>query len=104
MAARPLTEAVQQAEAALSGGNYRSAVDTCRRVLGQFPEFATAHRVLGEALLEDGDIAGAEHAFADVLQRDPQSSAAYTGLSKIAESRGDQETALAYAQVAWENA
>jgi tetratricopeptide (TPR) repeat protein len=104
MAARPLTEAVQQAEAALSGGNYRSAVDTCRRVLGQFPEFATAHRVLGEALLEDGDVAGAEQAFADVLQRDPQSSAAYTGLSKIAESRGDRDTALAYAQVAWENA
>ena len=104
MAARPLIEAVQQAEEALSGGNYRSAVDTCRRVLGQFPEFATAHRVLGEALLEDGDVAGAEYAFADVLQRDPQSSAAYTGLSRIAESRGDQETALAYAQVAWENA
>ncbi|HEX7103136.1 MAG TPA: tetratricopeptide repeat protein [Nitrolancea sp.] len=104
MAARPLTEAVQQAEEALNDGNYRSAVDTCRRVLGQFPEFATAHRVLGEALLEDDDIAGAEHAFADVLQRDPQSSAAYAGLSKIAESRGDQDSALAYAQVAWENA
>ncbi len=104
MAARPLTEAVQQAEQALSGGNYRSAADTCRRVLGQFPEFATAHRVLGEALLEDGDVAGAEQAFVDVLQRDPQSSAAYAGLSKIAESRGDQDSALAYAQVAWENA
>ncbi|HEX3723627.1 MAG TPA: tetratricopeptide repeat protein, partial [Nitrolancea sp.] len=102
MAARPLDEAVQQAEEALSGGNSRYAVETCRRVLGQFPEFATAHRLLGEALLEEHDIAGAERAFAEALQRDPQSSAAYSGLSKIAESRGDHDNALAYAQVAWE--
>jgi tetratricopeptide (TPR) repeat protein len=102
MAARPLHEAVQQAEEAISGGNYRAAVETCRRVLGQFPEFATAHRLLGEALLEEGDSDGAERAYAEALQRDPQSSAAYTGLSKIAEGRGDQDNALAYAQVAWE--
>jgi tetratricopeptide (TPR) repeat protein len=58
----------------------------------------------GDRGREDDDVAGAEHAFADVLQRDPQSSAAYAGLSKIAESLGDQDSALAYAQVAWENA
>ena len=102
MAARPLHEVVQQAEEAISGGNYRAAVETCRRVLGQFPEFATAHRLLGEALFEEADSDGAERAFAEALHRDPQSSAAYTGLSKIAEGRGDQDSALAYAQVAWE--
>ncbi len=102
MAARPLSEAVQQAEEAISGGNYRLAVETCRRVLGQFPEFATAHRLLAEAHLEEGDVAGAERAFNETLQRDPQSSAAYAGLATIAEQRGDTNTALAYAQAAWE--
>ena len=102
MAARPLNEAVQQAEEAISGGNYRLAVETCRRVLGQFPEFATAHRLLAEAHLEDGDISAAERAFNETLQRDPQSSAAYVGLATIAEGRGDISGALAYAQAAWE--
>ncbi len=102
MAARPLSEAVQQAEEAISGGNYRLAVETCRRVLGQFPEFATAHRLLAEAHLEEGDVASAERAFNETLQRDPQSSAAYAGLATIAEGRGDANTALAYAQAAWE--
>ncbi len=102
MAARPLSEAVQQAEEAISGGNYRLAVETCRRVLGQFPEFATAHRLLAEAHLEEGDVAAAERAFNETVQRDPQSSAAYAGLATIAEGRGDANTALAYAQVAWE--
>lgn len=102
MAARPLNEAVQQAEEAISGGNYRLAVETCRRVLGQFPEFATAHRLLAEAHLEEGDIVAAERAFNETLQRDPQSSAAYAGLATIAEGRGDINGALAYAQAAWE--
>jgi tetratricopeptide (TPR) repeat protein len=102
MAARPLNEAVQQAEEAISGGNYRLAVETCRRVLGQFPEFATAHRLLAEAYLEQGDAAAAERAFQETLQRDPQSSAAYAGLATLAEGRGDINGALAYAQVAWE--
>lgn len=102
MAARPLSEAVQQAEEAMSGGNYHLAAETCRRVLGQFPEFATAHRLLGEACLEDGDAESAEEAFRDTLQRDPQSSASYAGLATIAEGKGDINSALAYAQVAWE--
>ena len=102
MAARPLNEAVQEAEEAISGGNYQLAVETCRRVLGQFPEFATAHRLLGEAHLEAGDVDAAAQAFQETLQRDPQSSAAYAGLATIAEARGDVESALAYAQVAWE--
>ena len=102
MTARPLSEAVQQAEEAISGGNYQLAVETCRRVLGQFPEFATAHRLLAEAHLEVGDVDAAEHAFQETLQRDPQSSAAYAGLATIAEGKGDVESALAYAQVAWE--
>ncbi len=102
MAARPLSEAVQQAEDAISGGNYQLAVETCRRVLGQFPEFATAHRLLAEAHLEEGDVNDAERAFHETLQRDPQSSAAYAGLATIAEKRGDVQNALAYAQVAWE--
>ena len=102
MAVRPLTEAVQQAEEAISGGNYQLAVETCRRVLGQFPEFATAHRLLAEAYLEEGDVAAAERAFNETLQRDPQSAAAFAGLATIADGRGDSNGALAYAQAAWE--
>lgn len=102
MSARPLSEVMQQAEAAITGKDFNLAVETCRRVLGQFPEFATAYRLLGEAYLEQGDNASAEQNFHEALQRDPQSLAAYAGLATVAENRGELQSALAYSQVAWE--
>ena len=102
MPALPLSEAIQHAHDAISGGNYRSAVDTCRRVLDQYPDFAAAHQLLGEAALEQRDVAEAERAFQEVLRRDPQNLAAYLGLGLIAEEHADPQRSLAYFQAAWE--
>ena len=102
MTARPLTEVVREVEEAIDDGDYAAAVDTARHVLGQFPEFATAHRLLGDAYLEQHDLIAAERAYTDTLQRDPQSATAYAGLGAIAEERGDLDAALSYTQAAWE--
>ncbi|MBX6342303.1 MAG: tetratricopeptide repeat protein, partial [Thermomicrobiaceae bacterium] len=104
MPALPLSEAVERAQEAIRGGDYRGAVETCRRVLGQFPEFAAAHRLLGEAYLEQHDGPNAQRAFHETLLRDPQNVPAYVGLGLLAEERGDARAALAYLQVAWETA
>ncbi len=97
-----LTQAVNQAEEAIESGNYGGAIETCQRILGQFPEFAGAHRIMAEAYAEQGDLEAARDAFQRTLERDPQSIPAHLGLGMLAEEAGDQESALAYFQVAWE--
>lgn len=97
-----LSAAMERAQSALNGGDYRGAVETCNRIVAQFPTFAAAYRLLGEAQLEQGQSAAAEHAFAQVLTRDPCQPEAYLGLGLIAEERGVLESSLAYCQVAWE--
>jgi Tfp pilus assembly protein PilF len=97
-----LTQAVNEAEEAIESGNYGGAIETCQRILGQFPEFAGAHRIMAEAYAEKGDYEAAREAYQRTLERDPQSIPAHLGLGLLAEDTGDQETALAYVQVAWE--
>ena len=98
----PITDALQQAQDAISGGNYRSAVTTCSRLVKQFPSYAAAHRLLGEAYLEQGLSADAERSFTAALAGNPRQPFAYLGLGLLAEDRGATDTALAYCQVAWE--
>lgn len=102
MPALLLAEAVQQAQDAIGAGDYRRAVETCRQVLHSYPDCVTAHRLLGEAYLEQRDEASAERAFTAALQRDPQCVGAYVGLGLIAEARREPEKALAFFQAAWE--
>lgn len=97
-----LTQAVNEAEEAIESGNYGGAIEACQRILGQFPEFASAHRIMAEAYAEKGDYEAAREAFQRTLERDPQSIAAHLGLGMLAEEAGDRESALAYVQVAWE--
>jgi tetratricopeptide (TPR) repeat protein len=97
-----LTHAVNEAEEAIESGNYGNAIATCQRILGQFPEFAGAHRIMADAYAEQGDLESARQAYQRTLERDPQSIPAHLGLGMMAEDAGDLETALAYFQVAWE--
>jgi tetratricopeptide (TPR) repeat protein len=97
-----LTQAVNQAEEAIESGNYGGAIETCQRILGQFPEFAGAHRIMGDAYAEQGELEPARQAYQRTLERDPQSIPAHLGLGMLAEDAGDREIALAYFQVAWE--
>lgn len=97
-----LTQAVNQAEEAIESGNYGGAIEACQRILGQFPEFAGAHRIMGDAYAEQGELDAAREAYQRTLERDPQSIPAHLGLGMLAEDAGDREVALAYFQVAWE--
>lgn len=97
-----LTEALQQAQHSFEGGNYPAVVESCNRIVAQFPNFASAYGLLAQAYLEQGQQAEAEQAFARVIAHDPRAAGAYLGLGLIAEERGVLENALAYCQVAWE--
>jgi tetratricopeptide (TPR) repeat protein len=97
-----LSEAIGQAQAAFDGGDYRSVVESCSRIVDQFPHYASAQRLLGLAYLEQGQPGEAETWFARLLAHDPREASAYLGLGLIAEDRGVLDNALAYCQVAWE--
>lgn len=97
-----LSEAIDQAQQALEGGDHRSAAETCAHILEQYPNCVAAQRLLGLASLHQGKTAEAERAFGRVLAADPRDPDAYFGLGVIAEERGVLENALAYCQVAWE--
>ena len=97
-----ISDALQQAQQAIESGDYRSAIQTCNRLVSQFPDYAAAYRVLGDAYLEQGQAAEAEQAYAQALLRDPRQAWAYYGLGVIAEEQNVLENALAFCQVAWE--
>lgn len=97
-----ISDALQQAEQAIQSGDLRSAIQTCNQLVKQFPDYAAAYRVLGEAYLGQGQTAEAEQAFAQALMRDPRQPLAYHGLGLIAEGQNVLENALAFCQVAWE--
>ncbi len=97
-----ISDAIQQAQQAIEGGDYRSAIQTCNQLVNQFPDYAAAYRLLGEAYLEQGQTADAEQAFSQSLLRDPRQPWAYHGLGLIAEEQNVLDNALAFCQVAWE--
>ena len=49
-----LHEAIGQAQTAFDSGDYRSVVDTCSRIIDQYPHYTSAQRLLGQAYLEQG--------------------------------------------------
>jgi tetratricopeptide (TPR) repeat protein len=97
-----ISDALQQAEQAIQGGDHRAAIQTCSQLVARFPDYAAAYRVLGEAYLGQGRVSEAEQAFAQVLTRDPRQPLAYHGLGLIAERQEVLDHALAFCQVAWE--
>lgn len=97
-----ISDALQQAEQAIQGGDHRAAIQTCSQLVTRFPDYAAAYRVLGEAYLGQGRVSEAEQAFAQVLTRDPRQPLAYHGLGLIAERQEVLDNALAFCQVAWE--
>lgn len=97
-----ISDALQQAELAIQGGDHRAAIQTCSQLVSRFPDYAAAYRVLGEAYLGQGRVSEAEQAFAQVLTRDPRQPLAYHGLGLIAERQEVLDNALAFCQVAWE--
>lgn len=97
-----IAEALQQAQQAIDGGDYGSATTTCAQLVSQFPGYASAHRLLGDAYREQGQPDEAERAFAAALTRNPRHPETCLGLGLIAEDHGSNEAALAFCQVAWE--
>lgn len=97
-----ISDALRKAQEAINGGDYSTVTATCSRLVGQFPGYVEAYRLLGEAYRELGQPSEAQQAYASALTRHQRHRAAYIGLGLLAEEQGSAESALAYCQVAWE--
>jgi Tfp pilus assembly protein PilF len=97
-----LTELVRGAQEAMDRGNYHLAASACSHALESFPDCMSAHRILGEALLERGETEPAIGHFERALALDPLSVVARLGLGVAAEERKDPGLAYAHYLHAWE--
>ncbi len=97
-----LTELVRGAQDAMDRGDYHLAAKACTHVLAAYPACMSAHRILGEAMLEQGETDAAIGHFDRALALDPLSVVARLGLGVAAEERKDAGLAYAHYLHAWE--
>ncbi|MDQ3779992.1 MAG: tetratricopeptide repeat protein [Chloroflexota bacterium] len=97
-----LSDLLQQAQAALNAEDYPRAVAACEHVLASYPACLSAHRVLGQALLEQGVVDDAIAQFASTLNLDPLDIVARLSFGVATVERNDPRMALAHYQRAWD--
>jgi tetratricopeptide (TPR) repeat protein len=91
----PLSIAFAQlAEALRRAGRAQEAIDTCRAGLSYHPGYLSAHVTLGRALIDSGDLDGAQDELTRVLAEAPENLAAVKGLADIHQRRGELHDAL----------
>jgi tetratricopeptide (TPR) repeat protein len=89
----PMLEA---AEAALAKNDTRGAAELARRAADSNPRSSSAHRLLGDVALADGDAATAEREYIAATAIDPNDSKAEVGLGKLADRARQPNTAAAH--------
>ena len=92
----------QLAEEYRRAGRLQEAVETCRTGLGRHPGYLSARVTLGRALLELGELDGAQDELKQVLKTAPENLAALRGLADIHHRRGELREALAHYRTALE--
>ncbi len=97
-----LSDLLQQAQVALNAEDYPRAVAACEHVLASYPACLSAHRVLGQALLEQGVVDDAIAQFASTLNLDPLDIVARLSFGVATVERNDPRMALAHYQRAWD--
>lgn len=83
-------------------GDYRLAVAACAHVLETYPSCLTAHRMLGEAHLEQAQTDKAIQHFEQTIAVDPLNVVARLGLGVAAEEKREMGAAYAAYLHAWE--
>jgi len=98
----PLRDYLAKIEEWIRSGEPAKAVAHAKHILGQHPECFWAHRVLGEACLEAGNLAEAQESFERTLASDPENAIAHIGLSLVHDRRGDLGNAIRHMERAFD--
>jgi len=92
----------QLAEEYRRAGRYRDAIQACQTGLAKHPGYLSARVTLGRALIEVGDLDGANRELTAVLRLAPENLSAIRGLAEVHRKRGELPEALAHFKTAFE--
>ncbi|MCX6551688.1 MAG: tetratricopeptide repeat protein, partial [Acidobacteria bacterium] len=92
----------QLAEEYRRAGRFREAIGTCHAGLLRHPGYLSARVTLGRALLEVGDLDGAQRELTEVIRVAPENLSAIRGLAEIHRKRGNLPEALEHFKTAFE--
>ncbi len=87
--------AARQAEQRFEVGDFPAAVAGFRRAVAGAPESALYRNQLGWALLQSGDLAGAERELRETVRLDPNRAIAHANLGELHRARGETPAAIA---------
>ena len=74
--------------------NLKTAIDNQPALVAQRPTDAAAHNDLGNLLVLDGDLGGAEQAYRRAIELDPQRLTAHFNLGLLQQQRGESRAAM----------
>jgi len=94
----------QLAEEYRRAGRFQEAIDVCQAGLARHPGYLSARVTLGRALLEIGDIDGAQRELNDVLRVAPDNLSAIRGIAEVHRKKGEIPEALEQFRSAFEMA
>jgi tetratricopeptide (TPR) repeat protein len=94
----------QLAEEYRRSGRFQESIDVCRAGLARHPGYLSARVTLGRALLEIGDIDGAQRELNDVLRVAPDNLSAIRGIAEVHRKKGEIPEALQQFRSAFEMA
>ena len=92
----------QLAEEYRRAGRFQEAIDVCQAGLARHPGYLSARVTLGRALLEIGDIDGAQRELNDVLRVAPDNLSAIRGIAEVHRKKGEIPEALEQFRSAFE--
>jgi tetratricopeptide (TPR) repeat protein len=92
----------QLAEEYRRAGRVDDAIEVSRAGLARHPGYLSARVTLGRALLEVGDVDGAERELAEVVRVAPENLSAIRGLADVHRKRGERPEALEQFKSAFE--
>jgi tetratricopeptide (TPR) repeat protein len=94
----------QLAEEYRRSGRFQESIEVCRAGLARHPGYLSARVTLGRALLEIGDIDGAQRELNDVLRVAPDNLSAIRGIGEVHRKKGEIPEALEQFRSAFEMA
>jgi tetratricopeptide (TPR) repeat protein len=92
----------QLAEEYRRAGRFQEAIDVCQAGLARHPGYLSARVTLGRALLEIGDVDGAQRELTDVLRVAPDNLSAIRGIAEVHRKKGEIPEALEQFRSAFE--
>jgi tetratricopeptide (TPR) repeat protein len=102
MAEVTLREYCEEIESLIDQGSFDTAISHCQHILKTYPKYLQVYRLMGNAVLEKGDLEAAGDLFSRVLSMDPEGFVARVGMSIANDKEDSLDQAIWHMERAFE--